>query len=299
MRTQQRLTEAYENARIEPLDSSSRYVFMSDCHRGDGSHSDEFLKNENIYLRALDHYYENGFTYVEAGDGDELWEHPQFRHIKNAHYDVFESIQRFHEQDRLILIYGNHNLYLRDPSYVQANYHTYYDDYREMAFDFLPGVEPCEALVLKHTETAQEVLVIHGHQGDFANDQGWILTMFTMKYFWRYMHAFGVKNPASPTKNAAKRHKIEKNFNKWIDRHRMMLICGHTHRFKYPKSYELPYFNTGSCIYPASVIALEIEHGDVRLARWRTLVDVDGALRVTREVIRGPRPISAFDIRLA
>jgi len=45
-------------------------MFFSDCHRSNGSHSDEFTKNRNTYLFALEYYYKNGFTYVEAGDGD-------------------------------------------------------------------------------------------------------------------------------------------------------------------------------------------------------------------------------------
>ena len=111
------------------------------------------------------------------------------------------------------------------------------------------------------------------------------------------MHAFGVKNPASPVKNANKRHKIEKNYNKWIAKHHMMLICGHTHRFKYPRRDELPYFNTGSCIYPTSVIAIEIADGAVQMARWRITVEKDGDLQVERQIIRGPDPLTKSDIR--
>ena len=104
MHTDQRLMEAYENARVEYFDENSRYVFFSDCHRSNGSHYDEFTKNRNTYLFALEYYYKNGFTYVEAGDGDELWEHPRFRDIKNAHSGVFNVLKRFFDQDRLIML---------------------------------------------------------------------------------------------------------------------------------------------------------------------------------------------------
>ena len=67
MKTMQRLTSAYRGARVEEFDENSRYVIMSDCHRGDGSVSDEFLKNKNVYLAALGHYWKQGFTYIEAG----------------------------------------------------------------------------------------------------------------------------------------------------------------------------------------------------------------------------------------
>ncbi|MHB9003014.1 MAG: metallophosphoesterase family protein [Coriobacteriia bacterium] len=295
MRTDQRLTEAYENARVVPLDATSRFVFMSDCHRGDGSLSDDFTRNQNIYLHALEHYFAHGYAYVEVGDGDELWEH-DIRHIKNAHYQVYETIRKFAAQERFIMIWGNHNAQIRRRDYVEKNYYTYFDAHTQESTDFLRGVEPCEAIVLRDASSGWEALVLHGHQGDFLNDQAWFLTMLSVKYFWRFLHAFGIRNPASPVKNVPKRHKIEKNFNKWITRHKRALICGHTHRFKYPRVNDVPYFNTGNCIYPTSISGIEIAHGMIQLVRWQVRVSPDGVLRVERDVLRGPQPLEAFAI---
>lgn len=297
MRTVQRLTDAYNNARIEYFCSSSKYIFLSDSHRGNGGLSDEFIKNQKTFLHALNYYYRNGFTYVEAGDGDELWEHPHYRHVINAHYEVFDAIKRFHDSGRLIMLYGNHNMYLKDPVYVEKNLYTYYNEFLDTTVDALKDIKPCEALLLKNRETGQEILTVHGHQGDLPNDQIWRFSMLSMKYFWRRMHALGFKNPASPVTNLGKQHKIEKNFNKWIEKNRMMLICGHTHRFKYPKSGDLPYFNTGGCIYPSSITGIEITGGFIQLIRWRTVSTEDGVLQIKKDVLRGPDPISKFDIR--
>lgn len=297
VRTDQRLTEAYSNASVIEIDRASRIVIMSDAHRGDGSRADEFTRNQNAFLHALNHYYAEGFTYVEAGDGDELWEHPRFRYIKDAHHDVFEIIQRFFMSQRFIILWGNHNVYLKDPAYVKDNYFTYSNPQTEVTTDFLPDLTPVEALRLRCAGTGQEILVIHGHQGDFYNDQFWFVTMLSMKYTWRIMHAFGLQNPASPAKNAYKRHKIEKNYNKWIEKHKRALICGHTHRFKFPRNGELPYFNTGSCVYPASITAIEIAEGEIALVRWHVTPDSDGHLQVQRQVLSGPDPLASFDIR--
>ena len=73
MQTMARLTSAYHNARIEEFDDNSKYIILSDAHRGDGALSDEFLKNKNIFVCALEYSHDNGFTYVEVGDGDEMW----------------------------------------------------------------------------------------------------------------------------------------------------------------------------------------------------------------------------------
>ncbi|WP_373762840.1 serine/threonine protein phosphatase [Jeotgalibaca porci] len=235
MFTKQRLTGAYEGATVKEFNEETKYVFISDHHRGDGSLSDEFTRNRNIFQYALDYYYQNDFVYVEAGDGDELWEYQDFKHIKNAHPGVFSTIKKFYDDDRLIMMWGNHNIYLKNPAYVEKHYYTNYDEYHDTFFDFLPDLKPIEALVLKNEKTGQEILTVHGHQGDAPNDQFWRLTMLSLKYFWRFLHAFGIRNPSSPVKNINRRHKIEKNYSKWIAENKKMLICGHTHRFKFPK----------------------------------------------------------------
>lgn len=298
MNTDKRLTEAYENARIEYFNDSSRYIIFSDLHRGNGSHFDEFSKNQNVFRYALEYYFENGYTYIEAGDGDELWENPRIGDIKNAHFHIFETIKKFNDENRLLMIYGNHNIYMKDMDYVKEHFYTSYNEYKEADYEFLMGMVPIEALILKHTETSQEILTLHGHQGDFLNDQFWFPTMISLKYFWRYLHSFGIRNPASPVKNTFKRHKIERNFKKWISKNKKMLICGHTHRFKFPRGDDLPYFNTGSGTYPTIITGLEISDGNIQLIRWKTEPDDKGFLKVSRVVLRGPKPIKQFDMRI-
>lgn len=297
MFTDKRVTEAYDNAKRMYFDDYSRIVFMSDAHRGDGSISDEFLRSRNLFVHALNEYYASEYTFVEVGDGEELLEYSDFEYIRNAHRDVYEGIRKFHDEDRYIRIYGNHDLFLRNPEYVEENYHVDYDEFNERYYDFMKGLEPIESLVLKHRKTSQEIFVLHGHQGDAPNDQFWFFTMISLKFFWRFLHRFGIRNPASPTKNASKRHKIERNYSKWIKENRKMLICGHTHRFKFPKNKNVPYFNTGCGIYPASITALELSEGMIRLVRWKEEVAEDGALYIKRETMRGPEPIELFDIR--
>lgn len=74
MSYQKRLDQAFENAPVLPLDDNHKYVVFSDCHRGSGNNNDNFIKNEHLYLAALRHYNRMQYTYVELGDGDELWE---------------------------------------------------------------------------------------------------------------------------------------------------------------------------------------------------------------------------------
>lgn len=297
MFTDRRLTEAYNNAKLEYFDRNSKYIFFSDLHRGDDSVSDEFSRNQSLFLHALDYYFNNGYVYVEAGDGDELWEYSQFKHIRLAHSDVFLVVKKFFDDHRFILLYGNHNIYLKDKEFVKNNLYTYYDEYNQDYHEFLNGIEPYEALVLKNSRTGQEILTVHGHQGDFINDQFWMVSMFFLRYFWRFMHIVGFQNPSSPAKNMYKRHKIEKNYKKWIKKNEIMLICGHTHRPKFPKAQELPYFNIGCGIHTRGITGIEILDDKILMVDWRILADENGVLKIERHIMRGPEPLENFDFK--
>lgn len=297
MFTDRRLTKAYLNAKIEYFDNNSKYIFFSDCHRGDDSVSDEFTRNQQVLLHALDYYYNNGYIYVEAGDGDELWEYPKFKHIRLAHRDVFTVLKKFYDSGRLIMLYGNHNIYLKSKNYVEQNYYHFYDEYNQELEELFPLITPYEALLLKNKNTGQEIFTVHGHQGDFMNDQFWRISMFLLRYFWRFAHVVGFSNPASPARNLYRRHKVEKAYDGWILKHKIMLICGHTHRQKFPKSDDLPYFNTGCCIRTRGISGIEIADGKIMMVDWRIKAAADGNMVIERTIMRGPDPIEKYDMK--
>lgn len=294
---EKRLTEAYNGAKIEYFDNNSKYIFFSDCHRGDNTPSDEFSKNQNIFLFALEYYYNYGYTYVELGDGDELWEHSNFKHIRLAHDEVYSQLKKFFDSDRLIMLYGNHNIQLKYEEFVEKNFYKFYDDYNEEEIELFPGIPLHEAVVFKHKNTAQEILAIHGHQGDRMNDKFWRFTLLSVRYFWRFLHSVGFINPASPVKSAEKIHKIERIYSDWIEKNKIMVICGHTHRPHFPKVNELPYFNDGSCVRESGIQGIEISDGKIMLIEWKIRADSEGSLHIRRRILRGPEPIESFDLR--
>ncbi|AQR94707.1 metallophosphoesterase [Clostridium saccharoperbutylacetonicum] len=292
-----RLTEAYNNAKIEYFDDNSKYIFFSDCHRGDSTPSDEFAKNQNIFLFALEFYFNNGYTYVEVGDGDELWEHSNFKHIRLAHDDVYSILKKFFNSDRLIMLYGNHNIQLKYKNFVEKNYYKFYDDYNEEEIELFPNLQVHESVVFKHKDTGQEILTVHGHQGDIMNDKIWFFTRLTVRYFWRFLHSVGFINPASPVKSSEKIHKIERIYSNWIKTNKIMIICGHTHRPHFPKVNEIPYFNDGSCVRASGIQGIEIVNGQIMLIEWKIRTSSNGSLHIKRKILRGPEPIATFDLR--
>lgn len=299
MRTRARLDEVFRNAFPIPFDDTSKFVFFGDIHRGDDSLSDEFGRNRHIYDYALDYYYRNGCTYIEVGDGDELLERPKFHHIYTAHVTTFNLLKKFYEDGRLIMLFGNHNLQLRSKKYLENNLYKSYDEFSDTYEDLFPGIYVHEALILKHRKTGQEIFVVHGHQGDFINDHLWHLSFLSIRYFWRFMHILGVKYAASPSRNLYRRHKVERNYNRWNLQHDIMLVCGHTHRPKFPREGEPAYFNTGCCIHPRGITCLELICGHVSLVSWRTHTKEDGTMFINRTIIQGPEPIIKFHNSLA
>lgn len=294
MFTIKRLNKAYRDADRISIDNNSKMIFFSDVHRGDNSLADEFAHNQNIYFHALKYYYTNDFTYVEVGDGDELWEHSKFEVIRYAHSDVYVLLRLFFDQQRFIMLYGNHNIAFKKQHHIEKMLFSFYDEYEEYTDALFPGIKVHEGVVFQHQESQNEIFVVHGHQGDFINDQIWPVMKFLNRHFWRYLHVVGFRNPASPAKNAHKRHKIEKNYNKWLELNNKILIAGHTHRPKYPKEDEKPYFNTECCIHPRNITGLEIENGEISMIEWRIVPTSEGQLKIIRRVVRGPKPLASF-----
>lgn len=294
MFTNRQLDRAFSRAPILTFDAAARFFIFSDCHRGDNSISDEFAHNQNLLLHALEHYYREGYTVIENGDGDELWEHARFNHIRFAHGDIYGLLQRFFLEDRYLMIYGNHNMQFRSPQSVRELLHTYRDEYTGERVPLFPDIICQEAVILHYTPSGQMLYVTHGHQGDLFNDQLWRLSRFWMRYFWRYMHIVGFHNPASPAKNMHKRHKIEKRFVRWVKETHHLLIIGHTHRPKFSPPGQPPYFNSGSCVRPRNITGLEISDGSIQLIEWRLWPDSEGRLQVVRRVIRGPECLGDY-----
>ena len=293
-RTRTRLDSVFEKAFPVPFDDSSKFVFFSDIHRGDDSLSDEFGRNKHIFYHALNYYYQNDFTYVEVGDGDELWEYPKFDVIRSAHTTTFEMLKMFYKDNRLILLFGNHNIHFRDDEYVKNTLYKVHDEYLGTQVDLFPGIKVHEALILSHRETNQRVFVVHGHQGGLFSDRLLPVQQFFIRFLWRYLHLAGVKHAASPASNRRKRHKVEKLYTKWNENHGIIIICGHTHRPKFPEPGEHSFFNTGCCMHPRGITCLELIYGKLVLVTWSVHAKKDGLLYVKRTAVKGPEPIRSY-----
>lgn len=292
MNSRKRLDRAYKNAKVVNFSNEDKIIFFSDCHRGDKSFADDFARNENIYFHALTHYYNNGFSYFELGDGDELWENSTFETILKAHKNVYHLLQKFHLENRLHLIWGNHDMVYRDPKFVQKHLTTYFDPKDDREEILFKNLKYQEAIVLKHCDTNQELFLCHGHQADWMNYHAWRFNRFLVRILWKPLQIFGISDPTSPAKNYKELIKVERRLKKWIaDNNNLMTIVGHTHRPRFPEPGDIAFFNDGSCVHPRSITGIEIEHGKISLIKWHIATHSDGTLRVTRVLLEGPQNI--------
>lgn len=296
-RASERLTEVFEAAKQHPLhfDDTSKIVLFSDCHRGDNSLNDNFAPNSVLFWHALCHYFDEGFIYIEVGDGDALWEHADFAEIRREHDHVFAAMVDFHNAKRLHLIWGNHDIERQDPAVVRQQLHSYYDP-RERTNRLLFGDIPVsEGLVLRHTPSNQQLFVIHGHQaGGLLSDRYWRVGRLLVRHLWRHLELFGVHDPTRPSQNVRQQHEIEDQITAWICATRQPVICGHTHRPSFPRRAAAPYFNTGSCVHPRSLTGIEIVGGKISLIKWWLKPRKDGIVQATREILVGPESIVAI-----
>ena len=288
------VSQVFEAAEQIPFDDSSRIVLMSDCHRGDGSWADDFSRNQNLYFAALTHYYKEKFTYIEIGDGDELWENSRFTDIKQVHSDVFWLLSRFYNEDRLYLIFGNHDMVKKDNRFVKNNLYQYFDEPRKRHVSLFKNIKFHEGLVLNHKYTGDKVFLVHGHQVDFLNYRLWKLARFLARYLWRPLTTFGVNDPTRAAKNYKKKDAVEKRLTEWVIEEKHILIAGHTHRPMFPEVGEPPYFNDGSCVHPRCITAIEIADGCIVLVKWNVKTKDDGTLFIGREVLAGPRRLRDY-----
>ena len=243
------LDRAFERAPILPLHTGTKYVFFSDCHRGIGGNNDNFMKNVTEYLAALQYYFQYGFTYIEVGDGDELWENYDLKQIIEVHCNIFLKLQQLHKRKRLYMLYGNHDIEKKDHPPIFPDFQFY------------------ESVILQSHNPCIKFCITHGHQADLMNSVFWKFTRFLVRHLWAPLENFGVLDPTSASKNSRKKARLEKKFLNYATKNECHLLVGHSHRavLGTPKQ---PYHNCGSCVFPNYITCIELCGYTISLVKW-------------------------------
>ena len=275
-----RLNHAFQGALHLPLSMQSRYIIFSDCHRGTGKTNDNFTKNEFIYIAALNYYFDRDFTYIELGDGDELWENRNMDKIKDTHQHSFDVLSKFYQHNRLYAVYGNHDIIKKSAKYAKSSFCSYYCD-RKMSTDSLfPDITFYSGIILKG-ETDNTIYLTHGHQADFLNSALLPVSRFLVKYVWKPLEYLGIPDPTSTAKNNTRKKSTEKKLMQWAKKNHHILITGHTHR-PMMGTDNSPFYNSGSCVSPYGVTCIEICNECISLVKWSLDTREDQTVYVSR-----------------
>ncbi len=279
-----RLDKSFEHVPILPWDEDSRYVLFSDCHRGNGSQGDNFLKNRHLYLAALDYYYRGGFTYIELGDGDELWENRNMDQIKEIHSDVFRQLSQFYQERRLYMLYGNHDMIKKYPRFSQKKCASFYCMVSGDQQPLFPNITCYPGLILQNHQTGKRLYLTHGHQASLLNSTLWPVNCFLVRYLWKPLEQLGVLDPTSAAKNHKTKKRTEQRLSTWANHYHRTLITGHTHR-PMLSTEGASYANTGSCVHPYCITCIEIRGEQLSLVKWYVDARPSGCLYVEKENI--------------
>ena len=263
------------------INNNTKIVIMSDLHRGRKDKYDNFSKNENIYLYALDYYYKKGFIYIELGDGDDLWEVKKCTNIVKSNIASFKALKKFHNTGRLIMLYGNHDIVKSSSKVFDNCFNCYYNEKNTEWETLLKGLTIYESLVLKYGDN--DIFLIHGHQVDYLNSTIWEITRFLVRSLWKGLEGIGIKDPTSSIKNYKVSKNTEKILESWSKKNNKILIAGHTHRPVFPKDNKSLYFNSGSCIHPNGITCIEIDNGFISLVKWEYKINKGELFLVNRK----------------
>lgn len=290
MSTYSKLDKLYKASKTISFSSQSKFIIMSDCHRGTGTFTDQFLPNRPLFLAALQYYYDEGFTYIELGDGDELWQNSSYLDIIETYSDCYSQMARFYQEDRFYMLYGNHdkikmtyNL-ARKRDFIRKPYTT---------IPLLPNITVYESLLLRDEMHGYQVFLVHGHQGDLMNDQLWLFTKGLVRYIWKPLELIGFHDPTSAT-GPKQKHKVEQKLSNWVQNKPVIVIAGHTHRYQFARPGSPLYFNDGSCVGPGYISGIEMKDGKLQLVRWSITPRSDRTLFIGRQIIDGPVLLSKY-----
>lgn len=291
-----RLSKIFNESEVIFYDDQSKFILMSDCHRGTGGFEDNFSKNQKLYSTALEYYYNEGYTYIELGDGDELWENKKINHIIDEYRNIFYVLRKFYNEKRLYFIYGNHDMVKKKTKYVKKNLYKYYNERENKDVNLFDNIKIHEGIVLSGTGENEDnkMFLIHGHQGDFINDYIWKIARFLVRYLWKPLEIVGVRDPTKVVKNYNRGKCVYNNMSRWADKEKKIIITGHTHKPSFAQKGTCTYFNTGSCVHPRCITGIEIMKGNIMLVKWAVKVKKDGYLYIGKDIIGGPTKISDY-----
>ena len=223
-----------------------------------------------------------------------MWETKKYYDIIKNNIDIFKIIRNFHNENRLIMLYGNHDIVKKNSNVLKKYFYKYNDTINHKREYLLNNLNTNESLILKYKN--YNIFLIHGHQVDFLNSTFWKFTRFLVRYVWKTLEKIGIKDFTGAANNYKVPKYTEKKLDNWSKKNNTILIAGHTHKAIYPKIGESLYFNDGSCIHPNGITCIEIENGKITLVKWEYDMNENKTVIVKRKLLSKSEQIILFYI---
>ena len=296
-----------EGGTVIPFElNSGKFIFFSDQHKGGKDMADDFRLAEANYLSALKYYYENGFSYINLGDSEELWESTPQQVIEKNRLTLLEEA-KFLQVGRYHRIYGNHDL--------EWKYSIQQNLFLKPIFG--DKLKVCEGIVLQtfYNNQHYSIFLTHGHQGDKKSDKNPFSTWVVANIWTPIQRYFEVSiDTTSDSFELVNKHNIIM-YDWSATQHNLLFITGHTHKpvfasldhierltkqlekatlageadkikaleeelqrrqkeyagRNFAKTMACPcYFNTGCCCFnDGDITGIEIEGDAIRLVKWQ------------------------------
>lgn len=281
-----------------------KFIIFSDQHKGIKNGSDIFALAEQNYIAALEYYYQEGFTYINLGDGEELWQNTITK-VKRKHKASFVKEKLFADRNAFIKIFGNHDLYWDNDPLAPILIERIYGQKLKV----YEGAILCTTI----DGTPLNIFLTHGHQGDLQSDGNWFSKFFIGK-IWGPLQMYLELNLNTPSvDDHLKTLHNTLMFNWSAQQDHTLLITGHTHQAVFEslthlerlyrrideakaqhdqatireteelitkhvvkgsakpsfRGYKPTYFNTGCCCFDdGDITGIEIADGNIRLIKW-------------------------------
>ncbi len=205
---------------IELKITGEKYAIFSDLHLGDKSNADNFKKNEQAFVKVLNHYKNENYKLILLGDTEELWQFDLPNIINAYKQTIYKKIREFGDGN-VFRVFGNHDIDFGSPvdplhpSPANRN-----------------GVS--EFIKMKDDNGKIKILLLHGHQGTVDSDKRSWLSRCLVRGIWtpieRNFPIISDLFVSEAATNSPILKSYEKTLYDWAKRNKIVLICGHSHR---------------------------------------------------------------------
>ena len=256
--------------------SKDKFIIFSDQHKGNRDSADDFANNEFNYLKALEYYRQQNFSFINMGDSEEIWKY-KVEDVLPKNEKIFVAEASF-QPNSYYKTFGNHDIIWKNKWDAKRLLKNYF----QMPLNIYEGI----ILKTRLKDQTLNIFCTHGHQGDKMSDNNGFST-WVVAHIWGPVQRYLRINVNTPSKDDSLRNKHNRLMHQWSSsRKNVLLITGHTHNpvFASGKYSNHPsnaiereageklkpaYFNTGCCCFSdGDITGIEIEGGYIRLIKW-------------------------------